>query len=137
VAKVERSSAAGAQAKKHIQLIRGGTRKQFGPAGFYFKTTGKFYSRKRVYHMEVKHADELLATGYFERVLPEDVERARIEAARPRGTALGKQRRRRSSEYPEVGRPSRGRVGLLEADALPEVAPASAPAVEDEPSVSV
>lgn len=86
------------QPKVIVRLARLGPRGEGGVARYYYRPTGKMYTRDRIYKLEKNLANELLATGKFERIHPDDLERAIKEAKAPRGMSLNDRQRAKRRE---------------------------------------
>ena len=71
-----------------IRLARLGAQGEGGVARYYYQPTGKMYRREQLYALDKNLADELLATGKFERIHQDDLTRAKKEAKAGRGMTL-------------------------------------------------
>lgn len=71
---------------EYLRLARLGPRGEAGLNSYYYE--GRVYKRSGLYQVDAGKARVLMSTGKFERVHPDDLERARREARSPRGRDL-------------------------------------------------
>ncbi len=84
--------------KTIIRLARLGARGEGGLARYYYQPTGKMYRREQLYALDKNLAEELLATGKFERIHPDDLARAKKEAKTGRGMTLADRQKAKRRE---------------------------------------